>query len=82
MTEEFPFNDDDVISMQPDISGGSGQLLKIQAFKQSMRQKLNVYAHAWLDQGVECEVLSIDGGGWQKGRVYLRLEFVPDPPQR
>ncbi len=81
MTEEFPFNDDDVISMSPNVTG-SGQLLKIGVFKQAIKQNLSKYAHAWLDEGIECEVLSIDNGGWQKGRVYLRLEYVPDPPKK
>ena len=80
MTEQFPFNDDDVISMAPDITGNTGQILRIQNFRQAMRKNLNNYAHQWLDQGIECEILSTDGGGWQKGRVYLRLEFIPNTP--
>lgn len=80
--DEFPFSDDDVISIAPDVTGNTGQILKIKAFKHAMRQKLSIYAHQWLDQGIECEILSTDGSGWQKGRVYLRLEFIPEAPKR
>lgn len=32
----------------------------------------------WSDTGVECEVLKMDGYGWQKGKVRISLEFIPD----
>lgn len=34
----------------------------------------------WVTDGVDCEVLLASGGGWQKGRVRLSLEFIPDTP--
>ncbi|MBE9119185.1 hypothetical protein IQ249_25375 [Lusitaniella coriacea LEGE 07157] len=30
--------------------------------------------------GVSAELLPVSGGGWQKGKLRLRLEFVPDSP--
>lgn len=71
-----------MISIAPDITGNNGQILRINTFKQAMRKNLSNYAPQWLDQGIECEILSTDGGGWQKGRVYLRLEFIPNPPKQ
>jgi len=36
---------------------------------------------AWFtDQGMACEILRTRGGGWQKGRLRFRLEFIPDNP--
>ncbi len=32
----------------------------------------------WSDTGVECEVLKMDGRSWQKGKVRISLEFIPD----
>lgn len=32
----------------------------------------------WVTSGVECEILSVVGGGWKKGKVRLCLEFIPD----
>lgn len=48
-----------------------------QAFQTGIRQFV---AYDWLEQGVECEVLSPTGGGWKKGRLRLRLEFIPNEP--
>jgi hypothetical protein len=36
----------------------------------------------WLDTGVECEVLKMDGHGWQKGKVRISLEFIPDEEEQ
>lgn len=29
--------------------------------------------------GIPARVLIADKGGWQKGKLYIRFEFVPDP---
>jgi len=33
----------------------------------------------WVQGGVPCKALLV-GSGWQKGKVRLRLEFIPDKP--
>jgi hypothetical protein len=30
--------------------------------------------------GMPCEILRVSGGGWQKGKLRFRLEFIPDEP--
>jgi hypothetical protein len=30
--------------------------------------------------GIKCEILRVSGGGWQKGKLRFRLEFIPDDP--
>ncbi|MEH2280647.1 MAG: KGK domain-containing protein [Nostoc sp.] len=35
----------------------------------------------WFGEGVSCRVLFATGGGWQKGRLSLRLEFIPNEPE-
>jgi hypothetical protein len=42
-------------------------------------QNANIDIAEWLN-GIECEILRIDGKGWQKGKVRLNLalEFMPD----
>jgi len=37
----------------------------------------------WFSDGKNCEILSIGGGGWQKGnlRIKFTLEFCPDEPE-
>lgn len=32
----------------------------------------------WFSMGLRCEALRFSRGGWQRGRVRLRLEFCPD----
>lgn len=29
----------------------------------------------------KCEVLQQDGQGWKKGKIRVRLEFIPDEPE-
>lgn len=31
--------------------------------------------------GIKCQVLRVQGGGWQSGKLRFRLEFVPDEPE-
>lgn len=38
-------------------------------------------SEGWFSQGLDCEVLRFGNQGWQRGRVRLRLEFVPDKPK-
>ncbi len=34
----------------------------------------------WFEEGVECQILKIEGGGWQRGKVRFYLQFIPDEP--
>ncbi len=34
----------------------------------------------WFGDGLECEVLRFGNQGWQRGKVRLRLEFMPETP--
>jgi hypothetical protein len=34
----------------------------------------------WLAEGTECKLLSPKGGGWQKGKIRICFEFIPDEP--
>ncbi|MEH2280207.1 MAG: KGK domain-containing protein [Nostoc sp.] len=34
----------------------------------------------WLVNGLNCKVLLAQGGGWQKGKIRIRFEFVHDKP--
>lgn len=75
-------NDDDVVSV-PDLNMTpvkhptlkAAQVRK--AFFDIIRQHVN---HDWFT-GIECELLKTTGGGWKKGRLRLRLEFIPDEPE-
>ncbi|MEX0269452.1 KGK domain-containing protein [Leptolyngbyaceae cyanobacterium UHCC 1019] len=35
----------------------------------------------WFNDGLDCQALRFSGQGWQRGRVRIRLEFLPDSPK-
>jgi hypothetical protein len=76
----FQLNDDDVVSMKSDWSVINSNLFKLGWFKNGL-ERLNTHLGKWLGEGVECELLSAYGGGWLKGKMHLRLEFIPDEPE-
>ncbi len=44
-------------------------------------QRDNQYGrNKWIGEGVECRVLQASGNttGWQKGRIRINIEFIPD----
>ncbi|MEH2307012.1 KGK domain-containing protein [Nostoc sp.] len=82
-------DDNDVLSMSsPTFETGS--TFKVSELKAKVREFANIENQGtgymnpkvkWFsDAGVECEVLRLDGGGWQKGRLRFHLEFIPDEP--
>lgn len=79
----FELNDDDVISTEPALSLSSGSVFKTkEACTWVMNKFFGNHPHAqwYMEGGVACEVLQTSGGGWKKGRVRFRLEFIPDTP--
>ncbi|NUN66349.1 hypothetical protein HCU40_16715 [Pseudanabaena biceps] len=46
---------------------------------QTLRSALGAKTGSFLDSGVPCRVMAADKAGWQKGRMVIKLEFVPDP---
>jgi hypothetical protein len=52
------------------------------SIESALRDSPNSTAKAWFADGVECELVDVStGGGWKKGKIRLRLEFVPDEPE-
>ncbi|MBD1926490.1 hypothetical protein H6F74_09570 [Trichocoleus sp. FACHB-90] len=79
---EFNLSDDDVVSMNLHVSLVGNQTFKVSQFMHWFKQKVGGSAEVWTGEGVDCEVLiSSTGGGWQPGKVRIRLEFVPDEPE-
>ena len=37
--------------------------------------------NGWWNEGIQCQVLTHEGKGWQNGKVRLTLEFCPDEPE-
>ncbi|MBL1199127.1 MAG: hypothetical protein FWK04_08575 [Nostoc sp. GBBB01] len=80
-------NDDAVFMSDPDFQ--TGTTFKVSELKEKVRSFVNQETKGnyissklrWFSEGgAKCEVLRLEGGGWQKGRLRFRLEFIPDEP--
>lgn len=87
MSDQIILSDDDVVSMAQDanFTGASTstgeELMETVAnllFNNTSLQKDT--AEAWSANGLNCKVLLAQGGGWQKGKIRIRFEFVHDKP--
>jgi len=83
MSDEFLLGDQDVVSMGVDQSFAKTPTSKVSELKQGMISKcLGDIFSSWVTNGVNGQVLLESGGGWQKGKIRLRLEFIPETPPR
>jgi len=87
MSDQIILSDEDVVSMTQDAnftgsSTSTGEEL-MERLKYLVHRNSNLQedkASAWLVNGVNCKLLLTQGGGWQKGKIRIRFEFVPDKP--
>jgi len=79
----FYLDPDDVISMQQSASlVTSSATFKINQLKKTLQDRVGSGIQAWIEDGVECELLSASRGkGWQQGKIRIRIEFVPNEPE-
>jgi hypothetical protein len=80
------FSDDDVVMFQGnnfnlDKMTKVGSLIKVIGPWAMSNSNNTGYEFGLFDKGLECEILRVSGGGWQKGRFRVRLEFIPDDPE-
>lgn len=75
--------DDDVVSYGSKNIVKIGDLMQsIYGWSQKVAADFPTPSGAWFtDNGIQCEILRTKGGGWQKGRLRFRLEFLPDNPE-
>ncbi len=80
------FNDDDVLSMlNVKLSLVGTTTFKVAQLKKALKERCcNISddgtGYRWLE-GIDCELLKTSGGGWKKGKIYLRLDIVLDEPE-
>jgi hypothetical protein len=77
---EFNLNDDDVVHMEHGQSMLNASTFKVGQFKHHFRNYKNALGPAiesWVSEGINCEILR-PGEGWQKGKVRLQVQFIPD----
>jgi hypothetical protein len=82
-------NNDEVLYVRsgsvlvPNATFKAGELLDALAQLVSEREdEWSDEQEGWFNErGLSCEVLRFGNQGWQKGRVRIRLEFIPDGPK-
>jgi hypothetical protein len=81
----FEPSSDDVVWMdQSSILVTNNATFKIDQLKRNLRERMGTatIVHSWMGDGVKCELLKASTGkGWQKGKIRIRFEFVPDEPE-
>jgi hypothetical protein len=77
--DEIQLNDNDVVSMSSASNFANLEVCKYSQLKMGLSKFVEPVSVAWVNQGVDCEVLRAStGSGWEKGKIRLRLEFIPD----
>lgn len=71
-------DNEDVVLMPANTNLTQLELFQIKALKVALKRQLGF--PGWIDEGMPCEILQTTGGGWKKGKICLRLEFIPDEP--
>ena len=84
MNDEIILSSDDVVSVEQD-SISSSQTSTIRELMQRLGRMIyeacdGKRTGGWTENGVSCKFLSSQGGGWQKGKIRIRFEFIPDNP--
>ncbi|MBD2666797.1 KGK domain-containing protein [Richelia sinica] len=82
MSEPVGLSQFDVVSINKTKSPLNAATFKVIEFAISLAGRLSKELSGetwkeWYKDGVECEVLRMDGTGWQSGRVRISLEFIP-----
>ncbi|MEH2446752.1 MAG: KGK domain-containing protein [Nostoc sp.] len=87
MSEQIFLSDEDVVSMAQDTNLTEASTLTGEELMETVAnlvfQKTRLEedeVKGWAANGVNCKVLLTQGGGWQKGKIRIRFEFVPDKP--
>lgn len=80
-----PLRDDEVLFVDRGRVLMSNPTFKVSEFLDALAETINEQednwseeSEDWFSDGLACEALRFGTGGWQRGRVRIRLEFIPD----
>lgn len=75
-------NENDVVTIDDsELSFTQSQTARVrEIMKTLVEEHLHDDLGEWGNEGLPCEVLLASGGGWQRGRIKLSLQFIPDAP--
>lgn len=81
----FEPSSDDVISMELSESlVTNNPTFKVSQLQRNLRDRMGnaITTQTWMGDGAKCQLLRASTGkGWQKGKIRIRFEFVPDEPE-
>jgi hypothetical protein len=89
MSDRFsPLNDDEVLHVSTGRILVDNPTFKVGELLDALAQSISDGEgdwsedhEGWFSDGADCEVLRVNGAGWQRGRVRVRIEFAPDKEQ-
>ncbi|MHC5614095.1 MAG: KGK domain-containing protein [Nostoc sp.] len=83
MSDEIYLENDDVVSVSQALLSPLGTTTSTvgEIRKSLLTTCLAGNLQHWITNGMSCKVLLADGGGWQDGKILLRLEFIPNNPK-
>ncbi len=79
--QNIQLTQEDVVSLQDGTISLLNQTFLIEEFNDKLKKGIfrntEEEANKWIDEGVQCKILSPQSH-WKKGKIRIRLEFVPD----
>lgn len=80
--DEFLLDKDDVVAVTSYQSPTGVRLCTFQELMQAFRDNgISKEISAYWFSSIDGQVLKTSGGGWQRGKFRLRLEFIPNPQE-
>ncbi|MEH2329374.1 KGK domain-containing protein [Nostoc sp.] len=87
MSDQIFLSDEDVVSMAQDANLTEASTSTGEELMERLKYLVHRSSHLeeekasdWFEDGVNCKLLLAHGGGWQKGKIRICFEFVPDKP--
>jgi hypothetical protein len=73
-------SDADVICFSESQPLSLSKTIKIVELKEQLLEKIGYYDvdKLLISEGVKCELLQPGSQGWQKGKIRIQIEFIPD----
>jgi len=90
MDRDFePLNENEVLHVRRGRIVMENPTFRVSEFLDALAQAISEHEgvwsednEGWFEDGLDCEVLRLSSQGWQRGRVRIRLEFIPAAPPK
>ncbi len=72
---------DDVIASDKNNGIVSSETFKAQEAIMELARKADIHWSLWTQNGMQCQIIGQNTGGWRKGKIRLCFEFIPNEPE-